>query len=112
MLVTQWPKPGKTHKPKSGFPQKVKDAVDEEFGGMCVLCPRPRVTHHHIFPRGMGGSRKRDEWWNAAPICQACHDEVEHGKRTRELKDLLRAWATRRREIGKQDGARPAERLI
>ena len=112
MLVTQWPKPQKRRKPKSGFSDKVKAATAEEFGGLCVLCPRPMVTWHHVFPRGMGGSRKRDEWWNAAPICQTCHDEVEHGKRQMEWKRLLRAWSTRRRAIGEPDGVRPHDERL
>ncbi len=109
LVEPRWKPAPRKQSHKSGFSDKVKAAVAEEFGGLCVLCPRPLVTYHHCFPRGMGGSPARvvDQWWNAAPICQACHDEVEHGKRTAELKRLLRTWATRRRETEEQDGVRP-----
>lgn len=39
----------------------------------CEVCGGKAVEIHHIYPRGMGGSAKRDVIENLMAVCRMCH---------------------------------------
>ena len=43
----------------------------------CELCGSRAVDIHHISPRGMGGSKQKDEIENLMALCRVHHDEAE-----------------------------------
>ena len=50
------------------------DAVNEQQGGVCLLCGTRAIEHyHHIVPRNKRGS---DTLPNIAGLCASCHDKV------------------------------------
>ena len=97
------PKPARpAEKKPSGFSHDIVEALQKEFGGRCLLstwperCQGRHEESHHCFPRKIGGSRRLDEWWNAAPLCKPCHLRAE---RDRALRESLREWALERRSL-------------
>ena len=47
---------------------------------MCELCGRPAQDLHHIVPKGMGGSKKRDNVENIIGLCRTHHEEAHKGR--------------------------------
>ena len=45
----------------------------------CV-CGKKAVDIHHLVPRGMGGSKLRDNIENLIALCRECHDKAESDK--------------------------------
>ena len=45
----------------------------------CEVCQAKANSVHHIVPRGMGGSKTRDNIENLMALCQACHHEADFG---------------------------------
>lgn len=45
----------------------------------CEVCGTKATEIHHIQPRGMGGSKKRDVIENLMAICRPCHHEADFG---------------------------------
>ena len=43
----------------------------------CEVCGARAVDIHHIHPRGMGGSKKKDVIENLMALCRSCH--LEYG---------------------------------
>lgn len=55
----------------------------------CEICSAPGVDTHHIFARGMGGSKSRDTIENLMCLCRACHVKYGDIKEHREwLQDV------------------------
>lgn len=77
-------------RPKSEFPQPVKDIMLVRSGGWCEIdrCG-PGVHHHHRGPRGAGGSR--GGWVNCAAnglvLSVACHLERVESNRAEALEN-------------------------
>jgi len=40
----------------------------------CEVCGSQAVDIHHIHPRGMGGSKLRDNIENIMALCRTCHE--------------------------------------
>lgn len=57
----------------------------------CEMCGQKAVDIHHIWARGMGGSKTRDEISNLMALCRACH--VEYGDKRQHRATLrMRHW--------------------
>lgn len=51
----------------------------------CEWCNRrPVVDIHHISPRGMGGSKDKDQIENLMGLCRECHNLAEAKKLSKE----------------------------
>lgn len=53
----------------------------------CELCGAQAIEIHHVKPRGMGGSKYRDNIENLMAVCRKCHEENE-GKNIQELTEI------------------------
>jgi 5-methylcytosine-specific restriction endonuclease McrA len=78
MTFTYNPAPKPTHNrnaPKRGthtkFSQKVRIAIIERDGGLCVKCKWPYHNIHHVTFASQGGA---GEAWNGVCVCHVCHD--------------------------------------
>lgn len=45
----------------------------------CEVCENKAVDIHHIEPRGMGGSKKKDKIENLIALCRSCHIKADFG---------------------------------
>lgn len=45
----------------------------------CEVCGAQAIDIHHIQPRGMGGSKLRDNPENLIALCRSCHHEADFG---------------------------------
>lgn len=54
---------------------------------LCEVCSRVGVDLHHIFRRGMGGSKDKDTIENLMCLCRECH--IEYGDKKQHM-DFLR----------------------
>jgi hypothetical protein len=75
-----------------GFPQRVKDQIDDRSHGWCEVCGEYRVAeHHHRRPRGMGGSRldTTNVASNGLGVCGGCHRLIEHNRTVAKLHGWL-----------------------
>ena len=59
----------------------------------CEICEAKAVDIHHIEARGMGGTKKQDEFSNLMALCRSCH--VEYGDIS-ECKEALKQIHFRR----------------
>ena len=50
----------------------------------CEVCQAQANAVHHIRPRGMGGSKTRDNIENLMALCQSCHHEADFGTKLSE----------------------------
>ena len=55
---------------------KVKKAVYERDGGLCVVCGRPGIPEAHYVPRSAGGLGIEQ---NIVCLCRDCHDKFDFG---------------------------------
>lgn len=55
-------------------------ALDDFIG--CEVCGARAVDIHHIYRRGMGGTKKSDQIENLIALCRSCHlnlgDKKQH----------------------------------
>ena len=51
----------------------------------CEVCRQRAVDIHHIEPRGMGGSKKKDFIANLVALCRLCHIKAENNKEFNQL---------------------------
>jgi hypothetical protein len=58
----------------------------EDFCG-CEVCGKRGVDIHHIFARGMGGSKEKDTIVNLMCLCRECH--VEYGDKKHHIEFLI-----------------------
>ncbi len=47
----------------------------------CEWCGKEAVAVHHLSPRGMGGSKKKDYIENLVALCYEDHEKAEHDKK-------------------------------
>jgi len=70
------------------FSEKIKLEVKHRSAFRCCRCQKIGIDVHHIIPEGLGGS---DDFDNAAPLCQNCHDRLganpEKRKEIRQMRD-------------------------
>jgi 5-methylcytosine-specific restriction endonuclease McrA len=52
----------------------------------CEVCGNKAVDLHHIFCRGMGGSKNKDNIENIQALCRNCH--LEYGDKKEHLEFL------------------------
>lgn len=52
----------------------------------CEVCGNKAVDLHHIFCRGMGGSKDKDNIENLQALCRSCH--IEYGDKKEHLEFL------------------------
>ncbi len=52
---------------------------------ICEVCSMVAVDIHHIEPRGMGGSKTKDNIENLIALCRKCHDKAESKKLSKEF---------------------------
>ena len=50
----------------------------------CELCGNFAVDVHHIYPKGMGGSKTKDHIENLMGVCRYCHDRAHDHQYTKE----------------------------
>ena len=55
------------------------DSVGESPWYPCEVCGATAVDIHHIEPKGMGGSKQKDELWNLIALCRKCHEYAHKG---------------------------------
>lgn len=56
---------------------------------VCEFCYAPATDIHHIYCKGMGGSKSKDVIENLMALCRSCH--VEYGDKTRYYDSLIEA---------------------
>ncbi|OGL62123.1 hypothetical protein A3E97_03940 [Candidatus Uhrbacteria bacterium RIFCSPHIGHO2_12_FULL_47_12] len=70
------------------FSEKLKLEVKHKAAFSCCRCREIGIDIHHILPQSEGGS---DDFENAAPLCQNCHDRFganpEKRKEIRQMRD-------------------------
>ena len=54
----------------------------------CGICGRLAVDIHHIEPRGMGGSKNKDNIENLIALCRRCHTDCHNNKHKKEILKL------------------------
>jgi len=55
----------------------------------CEVCRQRAVDIHHIEPRGMGGSKKKDFIANLVALCRSCHIRAEKEKDFNEIVKVI-----------------------
>tara|TARA_R100000655_G_scaffold109929_1_gene166405 strand:+ start:4971 stop:5231 length:261 start_codon:yes stop_codon:yes gene_type:complete len=55
----------------------------------CEVCRQRAVDIHHIEPRGMGGSKKKDFIANLVALCRLCHIRAEKEKDFNEIVKVI-----------------------
>jgi hypothetical protein len=55
---------------KQAFPDVVRRALFDEWGGRCVMCGAPATCIDHIFPKVHGGIGAHA---NGQPMCSSCN---------------------------------------
>lgn len=62
----------------------------------CEICGKEAVDIHHISPRGMGGSKNKDDIENLMALCRSHHDKAEaEGYSEHELSKIHRNFIDR-----------------
>lgn len=56
----------------------------------CEVCREVAVDIHHIEPKGMGGSKLKDNHENLIALCRVCH-KYAHDQNTEAHRDYLRS---------------------
>ena len=58
--------------------------IGEQDRPLCEIkakgCQHFASDVHHIFPRGMGGSKSKDYIENLVGVCRECHNKCESGE--------------------------------
>jgi len=85
-----------------GFSEKIKLEVKEKAAFKCCRCRNIGVDVHHIIPEKKGGANNFD---NAAPLCQNCHDQFgDNPSKRKEIRQMRDWWYKKVQEIySKQD---------
>ena len=71
------------------IPQKVREAVYERDGGLCVLCHAQGVPNAHFVARSHGGLGIEQ---NIVTLCPACHHRFDNTAERKEIREILRAY--------------------
>ena len=66
--------------------ERVKQAVYERDGGLCVWCGRQGLPEAHYIPRSKGGLGIEE---NILTLCRECHDKFDHGTRDERIRRKL-----------------------
>ena len=59
------------------IPYKVKQAVYERDGGLCIYCKRQGLPNAHYISRAKGGLGTEQ---NVVTLCIQCHHDYDNGK--------------------------------
>lgn len=51
----------------------------------CEVCGSKSVDLHHIEPKGMGGSKTKDNIENLIALCRDCHNKAHAGELSKKL---------------------------
>lgn len=68
---------------------RVKAAVFERDGGLCVFCSRPGLPEAHYIPRSQGGLGIKE---NVVTVCRECHDLLDNSTKRRGMLRFLRRY--------------------
>lgn len=76
------------------IPPKVKRAVLERDGGLCVVCFRSGIPNAHYIPRSLGGLGIEE---NIVTLCDDCHRDYDNGYNKdinlrKEYGEIIRAY--------------------
>lgn len=71
------------------FSEKIKKEVKEKSAFRCCRCQDIGIDIHHIVPEKDGGN---DDFSNAAPLCQNCHDQFGDNESKRKEIIQMRDW--------------------
>lgn len=56
----------------------------------CEVCKAPSNDIHHIQPKGMGGSKTKDNIENLIALCRDCHNDAHDNIISKwELKEII-----------------------
>jgi hypothetical protein len=51
----------------------------------CIVCGERSADVHHLEPKGMGGSKEKDNIENLVALCRRCHDLCHNDKNFNQL---------------------------
>ncbi|GAJ04562.1 unnamed protein product, partial [marine sediment metagenome] len=72
------------------FSEKIKLEVREKAAFSCCRCHLTGVDVHHIIPEKEGGA---NDFENAAPLCQNCHDQFgDNPSKHKEIRQMRDWW--------------------
>src|SRR4030042_2814767 len=72
------------------FSESLKLKVKRKSAFYCCRCHQRGIDVHHIIPREDGG---QDDFDNAAPLCQNCHDRYgANPQKRKEIKQMRDFW--------------------
>ena len=57
----------------------------------CEICGKRAVDIHHIYNKGMGGSKTKDYIANLIALCRDCHTDAHNEKITKEYLKAIHA---------------------
>jgi hypothetical protein len=72
-----------------GFSESLKLEVKRKAAFSCCRCSQIGIDVHHIIPEKDGG---KDDFDNAAPLCQNCHDQFGDNPAKRKEIRQMRDW--------------------
>ena len=68
---------------------KVRQAVYERDGGLCVICGRQGIPNAHYIPRSKGGLGIEQ---NIVTLCPKCHHEYDNGGKRQEYGERIKKY--------------------
>lgn len=74
-MVSSWVK-------ATSISPRVKEAVYERDGGLCIFCGRRGLPEAHVVPRSRGGMGVEE---NIITVCRQCHNAMDGADRKKKL---------------------------
>lgn len=72
------------------FPENLKEQIRKRAMFRCCRCQSIGIDVHHVIPQKDGGS---DDFDNAAPLCQNCHDQFgDNPNKRKEIRQMRNHW--------------------
>ena len=68
---------------------RVKAAVFERDGGVCIFCNRPGLPEARYIPRSQGGLGIKE---NIITVCRECHDLLDNSTQRRGMLRYVRRY--------------------
>ena len=68
---------------------KVRQAVEERDGGLCIFCGRSGRGEAHLINRSQGGLGVEE---NIVTVCRECHFQMDNGQATKLYRAKAEAY--------------------